>query len=302
MRIRILFFLFTVCLVCNDSWSQIASYNQFPTHKPSHILDEKLTSISFSFSMRVLESDYTGPIIRLRRASDNAEQDFSWADNDIVDITAINAWRGASNVFVHTWYDQSGLGRDATQTDTNRQPRFYPDATRPYFQGDGVDDHLLIDTPNGVQDLTNAGDEGTVLTIARATNRNQHSFGVLINSNRWSTHINWGNRNLYFDPGICCNGTRNFYNDSNVNTWELYTFIKTNTNAIARAGGVQRFNGVHTTGRCTLTTDFTIGWANGNQAWAHSNTSFIEFIMYRTDISATEYQEIEENAITFWGI
>jgi hypothetical protein len=298
-----LFFLFTICLVSNNSWGQIASYNQFPTHKPPHILDEKLTKISFSFSMRVLESNYTGPIIRLRRSTDNAERIFGRAENDIVDIAAINAWRGTSSVFVHTWYDQSGLGRDAIQTTTYFQPQFYPDATRPYFQGDGVDDHLLIDTPNGVQDVTNAGDEGTVITIARATNRNQHSFGVLINSNRWSTHINWRDRYLYFDPGIpSSREVRKFYNNSNVNRWELYTFIKTNTNAIARAGGARRFDGAHTMGKCTLTIDFAIGWANGNQARAHSNTSFIEFIMYRTDISAKEYQEIEENAITFWGI
>ena len=55
-------------------YGQIANYNHYPTIKPSHILDEKLTDISFAFSMRVLESDYTGAIVRLRRASDNAEK------------------------------------------------------------------------------------------------------------------------------------------------------------------------------------------------------------------------------------
>jgi hypothetical protein len=283
-------------------YGQIANYNHYPTIKPSHILDEKLTDISFAFSMRVLESDYTGSLVRLRRASDNAEKDFVWGDNDIVDVAAIDTWRNVSNVFVHTWYDQSGLGRNAVQTVRSQQPRFYPDATMPYFQGDGSDDHLTVDTPNGIQDVTNNGNQGTVLTIMKASTKSQHSFGVLTSSDRWSTHINWNNNNVYFDPGICCNTPRFFTNAGNVNNWVHYTFIKTATNAIARANTIEKFNGTHTTGRCTRTEDFAIGWATGNQSGNHSTTSFTEMIMYKTDISASEYQEIEENAMTFWGL
>ncbi|MEY8861709.1 hypothetical protein [Tenacibaculum singaporense] len=293
-----IFFLFIVLF----SYSQIARYNHFPTMKPLHILDGKLDNISFAFSMRVLESDYNGPIIRLRRAGDNAEQDFGWSDNDIVDIAAINAWRGANNVFVHTWYDQSGLGRNAVQVTRNRQPRFIPDINNPHFQGDGNNDHLLIDTPNGIQDVTNNGNQGTVIGIMRATRKAQHTFGVLNNANRWSSHVNWSNQNLYFDPGICCNATRSFNNNGNVGVWEIYSFIKNNTNVIARSGGIERFNGAHVTGRCTLNTDFTIGWANGNQPQHHATTSFTEFIMYRTNINNIQIQEIEQNSITFWNI
>jgi hypothetical protein len=135
-----------------------------------------------------------------------------------------------------------------------------------------------------------------------ATTKSQHSFGVLTGSDRWSTHINWSNNNVYFDPGICCNTTRFFANTCNVNNWIIYTFIKTNTNAIARANGTEKFNGVHTTGRCTRIEDFAIGWATGNESYNHATTSYTEMIMYKTDIAASEYAEIEENAMTFWGI
>ena len=283
-------------------YAQIGNYNQFPALKPSHILDEKLTDISFALSMRVLESDYTGPLLRLRRASDNTQRDFSWGDNDIVDVTAINTWRNGANVFMHTWYDQSGLGRDATQVTNNRQPRFYPNDAIPYFQGDGSNDHLTVDTPNGIQDVTNSGDEGTVLTVLRATTRNQHTFGVLTSVNRWSSHVNWSNNNLYFDPGICCDQNRFISNGSNVGVWMLYTLVKTNTNVIIRSNAVDKLNAVHTKARCTRTEDFAIGWATGNESGNHSTTSFTEFIMYKTDIATTEYQEIEDNAMTFWGL
>ena len=303
-------YLLHILLLCTLSgFSQIAKYNHFPTMKPHHILDAKLDDISFAYSMRLLESDYEGPIIRLRYTTytlflfpTNHYQDFSWGENDIVDIVAINAWRNGNDVFVHTWYDQSGQGRDAVQATLDKQPQFYPDASNPYFEGDGNNDCLTIDTPNGVQDVTNAGKEETVITVMRATNRNQHSFGVLTSSDRWSVHINWRDGNLYFDPGYCCNSTRSFSNNGNVNTWENYSFIRTSTNVIARSGGTQRFNGTHTTGRCTRTEDFAIGWATGNGPTYYSSTGFNEFIMYKTDIITTQVQEIEKNSITFWNL
>ncbi len=278
---------------------QIAQYNHFPTLKPSHILDEKLDDISFAFSFRILESDYDGPLVKLRRASDNAELDFYHTDDDIVDVDAINTWRNSANVYVVIWYDQSGLGRNAIQPTQNKQPRFYPVAN-PYFQGDGSNDHLEVQT--SIQVVTNAGVNGTVLMVASATTKQQHTFGVLREANRWSSHVNWSNNNLYFDPGICCNNPRNFSNGVNVGVWKQYTFMKTNTHVIARLNGVQKINGVHTTGRCTINDNFTIGWANGNQAWNHSTTLFQEFIMYSTDISTVYFEEIENDAIVFWGL
>ena len=285
----------------------IVNYNQFPTSKPSHILDEKLTNISFAFSMRVLESDYNGPLVKLRRASDNALQDFSWGDNDIVDVAAIDVWRAGSNVYVHTWYDQSGLGRNAVQTINNRQPQFFTDANRPYFKGDGYNDYLTVDTPNGIQDVTNNGKEGSVLAIVKATTLNQHIFGVLDNtvspSNRWSAHINWGNNRAYFDPGSCCvTNARSFENSANVGMWVSYTFIRTSTKIIMRASGVDKLNTNLNMGNCTLTSDFAIGWATGNEITHGTSASIMEMIMYKIDINTLLYQEIEENMILFWSL
>jgi len=282
--------------------SQTITPNQHPGKTPIHILDDKLTDISFALSLRVLESDYNGSLVRLRRANDNALQDFGWGDNDKVDVSAINTWRGTSAVYVHTWYDQSGLGRNAVQTINSRQPRFFPSTTNPYFKGDGVNDYLIIDTPNGIQDVTNNGVEGTVLGVMNASKKAQHTFGVLTGVNRWSTHINWSNNNVYFDPGICCNNPRYFNNTSNLSKWAHYTFIRTTTNAIARSNGVQRFNGSHTNGKCTRTEDFTICWANGNGTGNYATTSFSELIMYKTDIAASQYQQIEKNSNTFWNL
>lgn len=283
---------------------QIAQHNSFPTMQPSHILDDKLENISFAYSLRIVESDYNGPLIRLRRSSDNSEQDFFHSDNDIVDIAAINTWRGTDNVFVHTWYDQSGLGRNAIQTVTNQQPRFYPNnPSHPYFQGDGSNDALVVDTPLGIRELTNNGDQGTVLSIMNVTRRNQTSWGSATGGSRWFVHANWGNNAIYFDPGDCCNNPRAFNNAANVGVFKHYSFIKTDTNVIMRESGIERVNGTFTLNRFTGNAAFGICAAsNQNNTFSHSTTSFMELIMYSTNVTPTIYQEIEDNAIIFWNL
>ena len=120
LKTLILYGILLFSFICN---AQVGNYNQFPTMQPAHILDENLENISFAFALRVLVSDYEGPLVRLRRASDNAEMDFYCNDDDKVDVNAINTWRGSALVYVVTWYDQSGLGRNAVQPTRSRQPR-----------------------------------------------------------------------------------------------------------------------------------------------------------------------------------
>jgi hypothetical protein len=83
-----------------------------------------------AYSVRIpVGSNYTGPLLRVRRSNDNAELDIGAvatpdANGDrFLDTTALLAFTGANSGFVATWYDQSGNGRDVTQTTTANQPR-----------------------------------------------------------------------------------------------------------------------------------------------------------------------------------
>lgn len=286
--------IFIFIFVSQFSFGQIAQYNNFPTMHYYHILDDKLDSISFALSMRQINTSYVGPLIRLRRASDNAQLDFCKGKKDIVDIDSINSWRNGSNVFVVTWYDQSGLGRNAVQANTTFQPQFIPNDTLPYFFGDGINDKL--DVPVSIQLLSNNGANGTVFSVLYATNRNQVSWGSS-GGGRWFTHLNWGNGQAYFDPGDCCNNPRSFVNPGN--TWSTITCIRTNTHVIMNRNNIQQINGTYTLNNITGTSTFGILHAGGG---SHATNRFTELIMYRFDIAPTKISNIEQDQISFWNL
>ena len=75
-----------------------------------------------AYSLRLLRTDYTGSAIRVRRASDNTEQDIGFVNNEL-DTASLTSFCSGTNGFVKTWYDQSGNGRDATQSTAANQPQ-----------------------------------------------------------------------------------------------------------------------------------------------------------------------------------
>ena len=75
-----------------------------------------------AYSLRLLDSTYSGNAVKVRRSSDNAEQDIAFVNNEL-DTASLETFAGAGDAFVTTWYDQSGNGADATQTSASAQPK-----------------------------------------------------------------------------------------------------------------------------------------------------------------------------------
>jgi hypothetical protein len=92
-----------------------------------HTLDA-FVAPSGAYSFRKLKSTYSGPAIRIRRASDNLETDIDFLGyvpglGSPWDEAAANAHCAATSCFVKTWYDQSGAARDLTNATTSTQPQ-----------------------------------------------------------------------------------------------------------------------------------------------------------------------------------
>jgi hypothetical protein len=101
-------------------------------HVPStDVLFNSLTattksSVTVAYSLRKMNPSYTGALVKVRRSTDNVENDFFGSETVSVLTnsvgTTLSAWLGVANGHVSVWYDQSGAGRNATQTTTSYQP------------------------------------------------------------------------------------------------------------------------------------------------------------------------------------
>jgi len=89
----------------------------------TYILDFYPNSVA-AYSIRKLRGAYTGPAIRVRRASDNTEQNIGFSGDDL-NTSALTSFCTGTSGFVTTWYDQSGNSRDAVQPTAAIQPLIF---------------------------------------------------------------------------------------------------------------------------------------------------------------------------------
>jgi|LakMenE01Jun11ns_1017448.scaffolds.fasta_scaffold9792471_2 hypothetical protein len=123
--------------------SQIQSY--------AFLLDT-YTSAAAAYSLRKLRSAYTGSAIRVRRSSDNTEQDVGFSSAFGLDTSSLTSFCGSGNGFVTTWYDQSGNAKNATQSTAANQPQIVSSGSlinvnsKPAAQFTKANNHNLINT------------------------------------------------------------------------------------------------------------------------------------------------------------
>lgn len=234
------------------------------------------TSAAVAYSAaRRLATAYTGSLIRVRRSSDNAEQDIGYDANNVLDQAALTTFVGASNGLVVTIYDQSGNAKDATQATAINQPRIVNSGSIdlvnsiPAILGDGSNDTLL----NTTLSLTNPTSIFTVVDKVGTSG----SFGL------WSVsgfggafNVLSGGYDFYqngpsFSPSYS-NNNQSLLVAKSATTgtdWELYGNNTTVTNGGQNIGNtigttVSLFDRNGTQGRCNMYMQEFIVW-NSNQ-------------------------------------
>lgn len=75
-----------------------------------------------AFGLRRFAAGYAGPLVRLRRASDNAESDFSAGAGIWLDEAAVLGWCGGASAYASVLYGQAG-GLNLVMTTAAAQPR-----------------------------------------------------------------------------------------------------------------------------------------------------------------------------------
>ena len=219
-----------------------------------------------AYSLRALSSAYVGPLVRVRRASDNAEQDIYANYDGTLNTSSLESFCSGTNGFVKTWYDQSGNGYDATQTTSANQPQIVSSGSvilengKPAMFTDGTND--FMNTANFSTSLTTV----TASIVAKVTNGDfffDDNATVNVNS-IWAistttarlfngsgfTHTitpnTWGNQNLiYFvsDAASSRLGLNNSFTTGTVGTSAMtgVTLGAAATGLIPNLGSMQEF-------------------------------------------------------------
>lgn len=138
----------------------------------AQLLLDLYPSTQGQYYLHKVKTAYTGACIRVRRSSDNAEQDIGFSGIDL-DAAALLSFVGAGDGFVTTWYSQSGFF-DVTQTSLASQPAIVLGGVLQTLNGYPC---IKFD---GINDFFTGG------TIANNTNTNMFATGIgeLASNNR----------------------------------------------------------------------------------------------------------------------
>lgn len=241
---------------------------------------------------RRLSSTYTGSLIRVRRSSDNAEQDIGYDANNVLDQAALTAFVGANNGLVVTIYDQSGNAKDATQTTAVNQPRIVNAGVVdlvngiPAILGDGTNDTLL----NSTLSLTNPTSIFTVVDKVGTSG----AFGLWsVSGSSGSFNVLSGGYDFYqngpsFSPSYS-NNNQSLLVAKSATTgtdWELYGNNTTVTNGGQNIG-------------TSIGNIVSLFDRNGTQSRA--NMYMQEFIVWNSN-QMTNRAGIQTNINTFYSI
>ena len=93
-----------------------------PSGQTAGLLDTYSDAL-VAYSLRKLRSWYYGAAIRVRRSSDNTEQDIYFDASGNLDTTSLLAFVGSGSGYVAKWYDQSGRTNHLIKISATNQPR-----------------------------------------------------------------------------------------------------------------------------------------------------------------------------------
>ena len=254
-----------------------------------------------AYSLRLLDSTYTGSAIRVRRSSDNTEQDIGFNVFGELNTVSLTAFAGTGDAFVKTWYDQSGSSNDATQTTTASQPKIVSSGAvivengKPALQFDGANDFML-------SALQFTSTDKTIEIVYTPEESASFAFGILnVNTiTRARFYLQTGSATANFvqgNPGV-------FNSVSSTQTQQLFYMDWTNSNYqfnfAADGNTVSSATGNANT---PVGVKYMLGAINngGDGPFGSALGKYQEVIIYDSDESANR-TDIETNINTFYNI
>lgn len=269
------------------------------------VLDNQTDCIG-AWSLRKLRTAYTGNCIRIRRTTDDTEQDIGFDSNGVVDTSAISTFASGGAAHIRTWYDQSGAGNDAGQATPAMQPIIYQsgsiqedDNGNPTLNFRTIDMHMRIFGDS-------ANDQISVFCVGKKLNLSGENFEQFFTKAPDAFNDGFGLGSLdAADTNFgfwvkSYTGNVVSYAQSNVNNYALMTGIYDQVNVQAWVDGVSQGTDAYTGGVETGNETIIIGAFN--QSGDGSLKGDISEILYFEAAKTSERSTIESDITTYYSI
>lgn len=274
----------------------------------SYLLDD-YSGAKFAYSLRKLSTSYSGPLIRVRRSSDNAEQDIGAAICNELDTAALKTFvgtGGSDDGFIVYMYDQSGNAIDAYQGTY---------AAQAFIMDDGV-----VLRTSGKVTMVFSGNDTYALTVSITTN-SVYVFGVAskfsFDGNTYARFLSFANASNDFNS----TGTWlpiSFSEVPDIQTYRhpgpsgaaiapytygqrylIYSFLDASNIGMALDAGTA--NTVMTSGASLAITKAQIGSTAFFDPGSYLAGHVQELVVWNTDVSASR-TGIETNINNYWNV
>lgn len=270
------------------------------------ILDRYPNAI-MAYSFRKLRTAYTGMACRIRRSSDNAEQDIGFDGSGNFDELAADAFingAGAASGFIVDWYDQSINARHSLNLTTAQQPLYVASgigtAARPMLQWDGVDDRLIYFGP---YDPLSVFIDSRVTTIFVSWHDSAKLNNGLFITGAASRlfELRENGDILFWDLGLADSGGRVQAAtpvgwDNNPHIVEVWREASDNQSIVV--DGTSLVSGTRTNPAPTGALSLTIGHdgSNGFQGY------YAEFVVWSPEIGSTARADVRTDMNAYYGV
>jgi len=299
--------------------SQIIRANPF--YRPfasgcSYLLDQ-YSEAAAAYSLRKLDVDYAGSAIRVRRSSDNTEQDIgfigSCGDLDTASLKTFVGTGGSDDGFVVTWYSQTG-SNNVTQSTAGNQPLIVDNGVvqrqngKPSILFVAASSNYL--TGGDILDLSELY-LNAFSTVKLGSAANQTPFGKSkagSESGRWSLLKDAGNLISLMQTASGVVAASVAYSNTDYSLFEVYINKSSDTNQLKKNNSQIAVNtGAQDNAATNTTNSFFIGVYQDASGVAplsgyYLNGNIGELIVYRKLWNSTERTAIINNINSYYTI
>lgn len=249
-----------------------------------------------AYSLRLLRNNYSGNAIRVRRASDNTEQNIGFTLQGGLDTTALTSFCSGTNGFITTWYDQSGNGNNFVQTTAGSQPQIVSSGTIITQSGVGSALPSILFANGKLMQCTSVNVTGLDSSLFLIHKKVLGSNDAVLHQSAGSTYLylNYPNTQYY---GLT-NGSINDTNaDFNTSSYLLTSIQYTYTGTL----NFYKNNSVKLTAASRTITGQAYDRILGNPFGSRSDYYMSEMILYSNNQSSN-LSAINTNINAYYGI